>query len=142
MTAAIYPGVDMEVRRKAILCLCHDTGMLQVRRMLLEHFGYEVLSSSSVKDAETAAKDSCPDMLLMDNNHPGIDCEQVAKQVKTVCPTVLAVVLSPYFGVRPSAQGSVDRFVAKDDGPDALIAQIEELFRQRKDEEKAKSAIM
>jgi CheY-like chemotaxis protein len=131
MTTAINPGVYMQERRKAILCLCYDRDMLQVRQMLLEHFGYQVLPTSSVEDAKTVAGDSCPDMLLMDSSHPGIDFEHVAEQVKRVCPTVLTVVLSPYYGVRPGPSGCVDRFVAKDDGPDILIAQIEELFQQR-----------
>ncbi len=131
MTTAINPGVYMHERRKAILCLCYDRDMLQVRRMLLEHFGYQVLPTSSVEDAKTLAGDSCPDMLLMDSNHPGIDFEQVAEQVKRVCPTMLTVVLSPYYGVRPGSSGCVDRFVAKDDGPNVLIAQIAELFEQR-----------
>jgi DNA-binding NtrC family response regulator len=131
MTAVINPGVYMRSRRRAILCLCHDRDMLQVRGMLLEHFGYQVLSTSSVEEAKVAAKDSCPDMLLMDNSYPGIDVEQVARQVKTICPSMLVVVLSPYFGVRVASRGHVDRFVAKDDGPDALIAQIEELFEER-----------
>ena len=58
MTAVINPGVYMRSRRRAILCLCHDTDVLQVRGMLLEHFGYQVLSTSSVEDAKVAAKDS------------------------------------------------------------------------------------
>jgi len=131
MTTAINPGVYMQERRRAILCLCYDRDMLQVRRMLLEHFGYQVLPTSSLEDAKTVAGDSCPDMLLMDNSHPGIDFEQVAEQVKRVCPTMLAVALSPYYGVRPGSRGWVDRFIAQDDGPNVLIAQIEELFEQR-----------
>ena len=142
MTAVINPGVYMRSRRRAILCLCHDRDMLQVRGMLLEHFGYQVLSTSSVEEAKVAAKDSCPDMLLIDNSYPGIDVEQVARQVKTICPSMLAVVLSPYFGVRVASRGYVDRFVAKDDGPDALIAQIEELFEERPGGAEAMPTIM
>jgi CheY-like chemotaxis protein len=100
--------------------------------MLLEHFGYTVLPTTSVEDAETTAQARCPDMLLMDNTHPGIDFEQVAKQVKKVCPAVIAVVLSPYYyGARNGAGGAIDRFVAKDEGPDVLISQIEQLFGER-----------
>jgi CheY-like chemotaxis protein len=142
MTAAISPGMHMRERRKAILCLCYDTDVLLVRRMLLEHFGYKVLPTSSVEEAKTVAEGSCPDMLLMDNSHPGIASEQVAEQVKKVCPTMLAVVLSPYFGVWPGSLGCVDGFVAKDDGPNVLIAQIEELFEQRASGEEASPAIM
>jgi CheY-like chemotaxis protein len=110
--------------------------------MLLEHFGYKVLSTSSVEDAKTVAGQSCPDMLLMDNSHPGFDITHVAEEVKKVCPTTLAVVLSPYYGVRPGSWGHVDRFVAQDDGPNVLIAQIAELFEQQADGKTAGLAIM
>lgn len=130
MTTAISPGVYMQTRRKAILCLCDDNAMLQVRRMLLEHVGYTVLPTSSVEDAKSLVLNECPDMLLMDNGSPGI--EQLAKQVKTICPNVITVVLSPYFGVRHDTEGAgIDRFVPKDDGPGVWISQIEELFDKR-----------
>lgn len=121
----------MRSRRKAILCLCHDATMLQVRQMLLEHFGYKVWPTSSVEDATVLAGNLCPDMLLMDNNYPGVNLEQVAEQVKQVCPEVIAVVLSPYFAVHDSSQTAVDRFVPRDEDPDALVARIEEVFEQK-----------
>jgi len=122
----------MEPRRKAILCLCYDTNILQVRQMLLEHFGYRVLPTASVEDAKNVAENQCPDMLLMDNNDPKIDFEQVARQVKEICPEVIAVVLSPYFyGGRNGTAGAIDRFLAKDDAPDVLVSQIDALFEKR-----------
>ena len=121
----------MRTRRKEILCLCHDATMLQVRRLLLEHFGYKVWPTSSVEDATVLAENVCPDMLLMDNNYPGVDFEQVAEQVKQVCPRLIAVVLSPYFSVHDSSQTAVDRFVPRDEEPDALAARIEEVFAEK-----------
>ena len=129
MTNAINPGVYMEAHRKAILCLCCDTHTLQVRQMLLEHFGYLVFATNSVEDAQNIAEDRCPDMLLMDNSHPEVDLEQVARQVKAKCPGVIAVVLSPYYyGAGKASRSAVDRFVTSNDGPDVLISQIEELL--------------
>ena len=128
MTSAIDPGVYMH-NRKAILCLSYDTNMLQVRQMLLEHFGYTVFPSSSLEDAKSVAQHRCPDMLLMDYTHPEMDLEDVATQVKRACPGVIAVVLSPYYyGPQNGVAGAVDHFVTKDDGPDALISQLENLF--------------
>lgn len=119
----------MNRRAKAILCLCHDRDMLLIRRMLLEHFGYIVLPTTSVEDAKTMVEEQCPDMLLMDNGDPGIDYAQLAAQVKQACPEVITVVLSPYYRVSSNnSTTAIDRFVAKDDGPDALITQIKELF--------------
>ncbi len=117
-----------EPHRKAILCLCCDTNMLQVRQMLLEHFGYKVFPTTSVEGAKSVAEDQCPDMLLMDNSHPEIDLEQAALQVKRKCPGMIAVVLSPYYYESRNGRGAIDHFVVKDDGPDALIAQIEKVF--------------
>jgi CheY-like chemotaxis protein len=116
--------------------------MLEVRRMLLEHFGYIVLPSTSVEDAKSLAKHECPDMLLMDNSHPGIDFEEIAKQIKRICPDVITVVLSPFYGMRHPSDGIIDRFVPKDDGPDILISQLGEIFEERLSGESAESAQM
>jgi CheY-like chemotaxis protein len=129
-------------RRKAILCLCHDAIMLRVRQMLLEHFGYKVLPTESVEDATAIAVDNCPDMLLMDNSYPGINFEQVAERIKKDCPGMLAVVLSPLFAVRDSAQTAIDRFLARDEGPDSLRANLEELFATQGDGDAATSAVV
>ena len=129
MTSAIDPGVYMHSNRKAILCLSYDINMLQVRQMLLEHFGYTVFPSSSLEDAKSVAQRRCPDMLLMDYTYPEMNFDEVAAQVKRACPGVIAVVLSPYYyGPHNGLSGAVDHFVTKDDGPDALISQIENLF--------------
>ena len=123
----------METRRRAILCLCYDTNILQVRQMLLEHFGYKVLPTASVEDARSVAEHQCPDMLLMDNNDFAIDLfERVAKQVKEICPEVITVVLSHYhYAGRNGSDGAVDHFLPKDGAPDDLVSQIGELFEQQ-----------
>ncbi len=132
MTSAISPGVYMEPRRKEILCLCYDSNMLQVRRMLLEHFGYIVLPTESVEGAKSIAKQRCPDMLLMDNSDHGIDFDQLAKQVKGICPDVITVMLSPfYYAARNGSSDAIDCVISKDDGPDVLLAQIGELFDEQ-----------
>jgi CheY-like chemotaxis protein len=126
MTTAISPGVYMETRRKEILCLCYDRSMLQVRQMLLEHFGYVVVPTTSLDNARDLVKNRCPDMLLMDNNDSGADFEQLATHVKRICPEVITVMLSPYF--YSGNGGAIDRVVSKDDGPDVLLSQIHELL--------------
>ncbi len=129
----------MQPRRKEILCLCYDSNMLQVRQMLLEHFGYVVFTTTSLEDAKGMVKDRCPDMLLMDHNDSGIDFERLAEQVKGFCPEVITVLLSPYY--YSSSGDSIDCVVSKDDGPHALLSQLEELLGDEEGEsEKSKSA--
>ena len=68
-------------------------------------------------------------MLLMDDNDSGGDFELLAEQVKDICPDVITVMLSPYYyGSHGGSTESIDRIVAKDDGPDALLSHIEELL--------------
>jgi len=123
------PEVYMKARDRAILCLCYDRNMLQVRQMLLEHFGFTVLPTSSVEEAEQIAGSRCPDMLLMDNSYPGIDFQEIAKQVKRACPGVITVLLSPYYyGFRRGSDGAIDHFVTQDDSPDQLISQLQGLL--------------
>lgn len=123
----------MAERTKAILCLCHDSTMLLIRRMLLEHFGYIVLPTSSEEDARNIVEQRCPDMLLMDHGDPAINWRRLSEQVKQICPEVITVVLAPQYGcANAESSTSVDRFVAKDDGPDALLSQLRELFDRDK----------
>ncbi len=134
MITAINPGVYMQPRRKEILCLCYDSNMLRVRRLLLEHFGYAVLATTSLEDAKHMATDRCPDMLLMDNNDSGVDFERLAEQVKDSCPEVITVMLSPYYYSGNSE--AIDCVVSKDEGPDALLSQLEELLGDEQGEGK------
>jgi CheY-like chemotaxis protein len=137
MTPASNPGVHMEPRRKEILCLCYDSNMLRVRRLLLEHFGYAVSATTSVEDAKGLVKDRCPAMLLMDNNDSSADLERLAEHVKDFCPDVITVMLSSFYYSGNS--NAIDRVVSKDDGPDALLSQIEELLGSEEDEPKVRS---
>jgi DNA-binding NtrC family response regulator len=133
----------MQSRSKEILCLCYDSNMLQVRRMLLEHFGYLVSSATTTDDAKGMIQEHCPDMLLMDNNDSDADFEQLAEQVKGICPDLITVMLSPYYyGSRGPTRESIDRIVAKDDGPDALLAHLEELFAKEVKENAANKRIV
>lgn len=124
----------METRRKEILCLCYDSNMLRVRRLLLEHFGYVVLATTSPEDARGMVRDRCPDMLLMDNNDSAADFEQLAEQVKDLCPEVITVMLSSFYYSGNSE--AIDRVVSRDDGPDALLSQIDELLSDEQDQER------
>lgn len=115
---------------KTVLCLCGDETVLTVRQLLLEHFGYNVLPTSTVEDAETIAKRSCPDMFLMDGNIPDSDHEQVARVVKELCPDLTVVVMTQSFTARRNLSSAVDCYVSRDDGPRALVHEISRLLGQ------------
>jgi CheY-like chemotaxis protein len=128
---------SMGTEPKAILCLCHDATILQVRRLLLERFGYTVLPVDSADAATTVAGNRCPDMFIMDHSFPGEHYEEVTGRVKKVCPEVITLVLSPFFTIGNSRTSSVDRFVSREDAPDSLIASVRELLSEREARDKS-----
>jgi DNA-binding NtrC family response regulator len=122
----------MQTRRKGILFVCEDATMLEVRPMLLERAGYKVWPTDSIEAATAIAQENSPDMFLMENGYPNPNLEIAAEKVKRVCPDILSVVLAPYFAVRDTSHGVIDRFIARDQGPDLLLCQIAELLRENR----------
>ena len=124
----------MDSSSKAVLCLCQDELTLRVRRMLLEHFGYTVLSSRSLTQMQAVLRSQCPDMLLLDNSDPAVDCEEVAGTAKEICPGILSVVLTPEYGLPSRGAGSIDRYLKLDAPREEWLAGIEALFDENRGE--------
>lgn len=102
--------------------------------MLLEHFGYRVLSIQSAAQMQLMLRKECPDMLLLDNNDPALDCEELAGRAKAICPGILSVVLTPEYGLPRNGGGSIDRYLKLDDPREEWLSGIESLFEQTGDE--------
>ena len=124
-------GAYMERTHKAILCLCHDPNMLEIRKLLLERFGYTVWPADSVEGAKAIAGRVCPDMLLMDNSYPPDDLESLAEQVKSVCPEMVAVLLLPSFSIHNHERSAIDRYVPREEQPSVLMAHIYDLLHEK-----------
>jgi CheY-like chemotaxis protein len=128
-------------KRKEILCVCHDELTLQVRQMLLEHFGYRVLITGSVGKMNAILRQACPDMLLLDTSDPELDWQEIAGKAKSICPDILAVVLTADYGRLDNDHQSVDRFLRLDGPREEWMSGIEALFAQRYGESEASGAI-
>jgi DNA-binding NtrC family response regulator len=120
----------MRSSTKSILFVCEDATMLEVRQLLLERVGYKVWPTNSLRDAQLIAQDTCPDLLLFEDGYPTGNSEQLANSVKSVCPRIIAVALTPYWAVKNASHSAIDKFLARDESPDLLLAQIDELFQQ------------
>ncbi len=120
----------MDSNHKEILCVCHDELILQVRQMLLEHFGYKVLAADSIGEMHVKLRQACPDMLMLDTSDPELDYQQLADEAKSICPEILSVVLTPDYGLQ-SAGGSIDRFLRLDGPREEWLSGIQALFARR-----------
>ena len=114
---------------KTILCLCHDEMTLRVRQLLLEYFGFRVLTTESAEEMSELIRDRCPNMLLMDDGYPGIDYNRAAEKAKAICPDILAVVLTGAFRLRPAAEPPVDCFLNLEGPREEWLAEIQSLLK-------------
>lgn len=121
----------MESKRKEILCLCHDELTLQVRQMLLEHFGYKVLTTDSVGKMHAILCQSCPDMVLLDTTDPELDWQELSGEAKSICPDILSVVLTTDYGRLKSRHETVDRFLRLDGPREEWMSGIQSLFARQ-----------
>jgi CheY-like chemotaxis protein len=115
---------------KTILCLCHDEMTLRVRRLLLEYFGFRVLTTESAEELGELIREKCPNLLLMDDAYPNVDYKRAAEKAKAICPDILAVVLVDRYAVRPAAEGPVDRFLNVDGPREEWLTQIRSLLAE------------
>lgn len=121
----------MQSKRKEILCVCQDELTLQVRQMLLEHFGYKVLTSDSAGKMHLLLHQACPDMLLLDTSDPELDWQELTDKAKAICPDILSVVLTADYGRLNNAHESVDRFLRLDGPREEWLSGIQSLFARQ-----------
>jgi CheY-like chemotaxis protein len=124
-------GKQLHSKRKEILCVCHDELTLQVRQMLLEHFGYKVLATNSVGKMHAMLRQMCPDMLLLDTSDPELDWQEITDNAKSVCPDILSVVLTTDYGRLNNGHESVDRFLRLDGPREEWLSGIQSLFARQ-----------
>jgi CheY-like chemotaxis protein len=118
-------------KRKEILCVCHDELTLQVRQLLLEHFGYKVVATDSVAKMHAILRQGCPDMLLLDTGDPELDWQEITDKAKSICPAILSVVLTADYGSLNNSHESVDRFLRLDGPREEWLSGIEALFERQ-----------
>jgi CheY-like chemotaxis protein len=115
-------------KRKEILCVCHDELTLQVRQMLLEHFGYKVLTTDCAGKMHAILHQACPDMLLLDTSDPELDWQELSGKAKSICPDILSVVLTADYGRLKNEHELVDRFLRLDGPREEWLSGIQSLF--------------
>jgi CheY-like chemotaxis protein len=71
------------MRRILILVIEDNAGNLELMRVVLEMAGYEVMSAESADAGLEKARQSRPDLILMDMHLPGMDGYQATRIIKS-----------------------------------------------------------
>ena len=112
------------VSRKLLLCVDDRATSLEVRKLILEREGYEVLTASDgVAGLELFAARAV-DLVVLDYNMPGLNGAVVAERMRTLKPEVPVIMLSAYFEPPGDAAKLVDAYIAKGQNPRVLLEQI------------------
>ena len=104
----------MARRQKTLLCVDDNQSSLKICKMVLEDFGYKVLTSSSAREGLEVFASHAIDAVILDYQMPEMNGELVAAEMKRTNPRIPILMLSGWVSLPESALRIVDEFVAKE----------------------------
>jgi CheY-like chemotaxis protein len=116
---------------KNVLCIDDEEAALQLRKLLLESFGFSVLTASNGPDGIEIFKSQQVDAVLVDFAMPVMDGAVVAAEIKSLNPRTPVVMLTAYSSVSPAVGNVVDCFLVKGEDPAVVASRLESLSKIR-----------
>ena len=115
-----------------LLCIDDDAQSLQVRKVLLESYGFQVRTAASGPEGLRAVRSRLADAVVVDYQMPGMDGGEVARGIKSWDPTMPVVVLSALPWLPDDApRECVDAFVSKSEPLATLVSVVTRLVEDR-----------
>ncbi len=118
--------------KKMILCIDADDAILRYEKALLERSGYAVLTAASALQALRLVTMCKCDAVLLDDEIPAINGQEVASEIRLVRPEMIVILLSAR-EVPTQALALVDAFVPKLEASRRLLPTIVELCSRSQD---------
>ncbi len=111
-----------------ILCIDDEPVGLSVRKMLLEHGGYKVLTALSGREGLDLFSANDIRAVVLDYAMPEMNGGQVAAEMKRRNPNVPILMLSAYVDLPDEALKHVDARALKGESPTSLLGQLKNLL--------------
>ncbi len=111
-----------------ILCIDDEPLGLQVRKMLLQHQGYEVLTALSGPEGLQLFANNPVQAVVLDYSMPGMNGDEVAVEMKRLKPAVKILLLSAYVDLPEEALKCVDRRAVKGIAPTSFLEDLQQLL--------------
>ena len=118
----------MARRQKTLLCVDDNQSSLKICKMILEDFGYKVLTSSSAREGLEVFASNAIDAVILDYQMPEMNGELVAAEMKRTNPRIPILMLSGWVSLPESALQLVDDFVAKGDPVEFLLLAVQQVL--------------
>ncbi len=111
----------VENKNRLILCVDDEAVGLQVRKILLERAGYQVLTAADGPSGIQVFASEPVDAVVLDYAMPGMHGGQVAQKMRQTKPEVPILLLSAYVGLPEEVRSVVDIYMTKGEGAPALL---------------------
>jgi len=118
----------MARRQKTLLCVDDNQSSLKMCKMVLEDFGYKVLTASSGREGLEVFASHAVDAVILDYQMPEMNGELVAAEMKRTNPRIPILLLSGWLSLPESALLLVDEFVAKGDPVEFLLLAVQQVL--------------
>jgi len=99
--------------------------------MLLERAGYRVLCAPDGLSGLSLLAAHPVEAVILDYSMPGMDGDEVARQMRAMRPDLPILLLSAYVGLPADAIANVSLYMTKGEGAPALLANLKRLFSDR-----------
>ena len=118
----------MARRQKTLLCVDDNQSSLKMCKIILEDFGYKVITASSGREGLEVFASSAIDAVILDYQMPEMNGKLVAGEMKRTNPRIPILMLSGWPCVPESALQLVDEFVAKGDPVEFMLLAVQQVL--------------
>jgi CheY-like chemotaxis protein len=119
--------VQARSKKKVILCIDDDQGVLESESAFLETFGYTVLTATSGSEGLKLASKNWIDVVIVDYCMPQMNGREVAIEMRRLKPQAAIIMLSGAVNLSEETLNKVDAFVPKPHLASQLLSAIERL---------------
>ena len=118
----------MAWRQETLLCIDDNQSKLNLCKIILKDFGYQILTVSSAREGLEVLASNAIDAVILDYQMPEMKAERVAAAMRRTKPRVPSLMLSECVSQRESVLQLVDGFVLKGDPVEFLLLAIHQLL--------------
>src|SRR5713226_3135943 len=118
----------MARRQKTLLCVDDNLSSLKICKIILEDFGYKVITASSGREGLEVFASLAIDAVILDYQMPEMNGELVAAEMKRTNPRIPILMLSGWVSLPESALQLVDEFVAKGDPVEFMLLAVQQVL--------------
>jgi CheY-like chemotaxis protein len=119
----------MKQNSNLVLCVDDELVGLQVRKILLERAGYQVLTAQDGPSGLEIFSSHPIEAVVLDYSMPGMHGGEVAVRMRQIKSQVPILLLSAYMGLPAEVTSLVDLYMTKGEGAPVLLEKLSSLLQ-------------